>query len=388
MTAPSLKPPASSATFEIVDLMNHHKRRKPRFRRHARTSDLPGTIAPQPDSSPPIVRLIQYGPDHHRDVIIKDVSTLANAMDNSPVTWVDVCGLRDANVIKTIGERFQLHPLALEDSVNLHQRPKVELYGNSLFFVARTMPDHDSIANGDSFDSHQVAFFLGRGFVVTFREPQTKCIDGVGERLKAARGRIRESGADYLLYALIDVTVDSYFPVLEEHGERLDLLDEVIAGNPHQDSIRQIHDLRSQLLTIRRSVWPLREAINSLIRDSGDFIGDDTDLYLRDCYDHTVQIIDVIETDRELCSDLRDFYLTTISNRMNQVMKFLTVLSTLFIPLTFITGLYGMNFNPQASAMNMPELNWPWGYPTVLSIMATTTIGLLVYFRNKGWLSS
>lgn len=309
-------------------------------------------------------------------------------MDKSPVTWVDVCGLRDANVIKTIGGLFHLHPLALEDAVNTHQRPKVEMYGDSLFFVARTMTAPDRITNGDPFDSHQVAFFLGRDFVVTFRERETECIGSVRKRLKAAKGCIRDSAADYLLYALIDVTVDSYFPVLEEHGERLDLLDEVIAEKPHQDSIRQIHDLRSELLTIRRSVWPLREAINSLIRDSGDLIGDDTDLYLRDCYDHTVQIIDVIETDRELCSDLRDFYLTTISNRMNQVMKFLTIIATLFIPLTFVTGLYGMNFNTQASGLNMPELNWPWGYPMVLCIMATTTIGLLVYFRKKGWLSS
>lgn len=368
--------------------MKNHKRRKRRFRRHSRPSALPGTIAPQPDSSPSTVRLIQYGPGRHRDVEVDDASTLVRQTDESSVTWVDVCGLRDGKVIKSVGETFHLHRLALEDAVNLHQRPKVEMYGETLFFVARAMPDQDSITHGDPLDSHQVAFFLGRDFVVTFREPETKCIDSVRERLRTAKGRIRDCGADYLLYTLIDVTVDSFFPVLEEHGERLDLLDEIIAEKPHQDCIRQIHDLRSELLTIRRSVWPLREAINSLIRDSGDLIGDETDLYLRDCYDHTVQIIDVIETDRELCSDLRDFYLTTISNRMNQVMKFLTIIATLFIPLTFVTGLYGMNFNTQASGLNMPELNWPWGYPMVLFIMATTTIGLLVYFRRKGWLSA
>ncbi|MGB7347271.1 MAG: magnesium/cobalt transporter CorA [Pirellulaceae bacterium] len=368
--------------------MKKHKRRKRHFRRQSQPAALPGTISPQPNSTQPIVRLIQYGPTQHRDIEVEDVSCLIATMDESPVTWVDVCGFGDANVIRTVGGIFNLHPLALEDAVNLHQRPKVEMYGDSLFFIARSISGHEPNSNGDPFDSHQIGLFLGRDFVVTFREPETTCIGGVQKRLRDGKGRIRDSGADYLLYALIDVTVDSFFPVLEAHGERLDSLDEVIAENPQQDLIRQIHDLRAQLLTIRRSVWPLRDAINSLIRDSGELVGDETDLYLRDAYDHTIQIIDVIETDRELCADLRDFYLTTISNRMNQVMKFLTIIATLFIPLTFVTGLYGMNFNTQASGMNMPELNWPWGYPLVLLIMATTTIGLLVYFRKKGWLSS
>ncbi|TWT71486.1 magnesium/cobalt transporter CorA [Crateriforma conspicua] len=332
--------------------------------------------------------MIQYGPELYRDAEVKDVSNLVINKDEACVTWVDVCGLGDADVIATIGKAFDLHPLALEDVVNTHQRPKLEMYGDSLFFVASAMPKHGPDQEDLSFDSHQIAMFLGRTFVVTFREPETNGIEGIRKRLKASRGRIRQANADYLLYALIDATVDSYFPVLEEHGERLDALDESISENPQEEVIRQIHDLRSQLLTIRRSVWPLREAINSLIRDSDDLVSDETDLYLRDSYDHTVQIIDVIETDRELCSDLRDFYLTTISNRMNQVMKFLTIIATLFIPLTFVTGLYGMNFNTQASDLNMPELNWPLGYPMVLLVLASTSIGLLLFFRKKGWLSN
>lgn len=378
--------------------MKNRKRRQRRFHRQSPPASLPGTIAPHPDSSPPVVRLIQYGPEFYRDIEINEVSQLLQHRNKECVTWVDVCGLGDSGVITKIGQTFHLHPLALEDVVNLHQRPKVEMYGDSLFFVARTMAGTQQPSNGttstvraedaDASESHQISFFLGRDFVVTFREHRTPCIESVQKRIDTGGGRIRQSRADYLLYALIDSVIDSYFPVLEQHGEQLDILDELISDNPQQGVIRQIHDLRSQLLTIRRSVWPLREAINSLIRDSGDLVSDETDLYLRDCYDHTVQIIDVIETDRELCSDLRDFYLTTISNRMNQVMKFLTIIATLFIPMTFVTGLYGMNFNTQASWMNMPELNSPWGYPMVLLVLTTTTVGLLLFFRKKGWLSS
>jgi magnesium transporter len=237
-----------------------------------------------------------------------------------------------------------------------------------------------------SLETEQIAMFLGPHFVVTFQEREDDFLDTVRQRILAGAGRIRTCGADYLLYSILDTVIDDYFPVLEQYGEKLDALDDQVSSSGERALISEIHNVRSELLCLRRSVWPLREAINSLIRDSGDLISDETGLYLRDCYDHTVQIIDVIETDRELCADLRDFYLTIVSNRMNQVMKFLTIIATLFIPLGFIAGLYGMNFNPKASPWNMPELNWTLGYPFALAVMAATSASLIVVFWRKGWL--
>ena len=322
------------------------------------------------------------------DIEVPDLSVLVNQLSESPVTWLDIDGLGDADVIEQVGQMFHLHPLALEDVVNVHQRPKVEMYGDYLFVIARSHSGLDANDATAALEMHQVAMFLGRDFVITFRERGVHCFDKVRTRIQTSRGRIRESGADYLLYTLLDTVIDGFFPALEQHGESLDSLDDLISAGSEQDLIHRIHEVRSELLMIRRAVWPLREAINTLIRDSGDLISDETDLYLRDCYDHTVQIIDVIETDRELCADLRDYYLTVVSNRMNQVMKFLTIIATLFIPLTFVAGLYGMNFNPQASAFNMPELNWTLGYPFALAVMLATALAMLWYFHRKGWLST
>jgi len=199
--------------------------------------------------------------------------------------------------------------------------------------------------------------------------------------------RVEFENADYLFYALLDVVVDGFFPALEEYGERLDALDDRVSLSSEENLISEIHTVRMELLSIRRSVWPMRDMINTLIRDSGDLISSDVILYLRDCYDHTVQMIDVIETDRELCADLRDYYLTVASNRMNQVMKFLTIIATLFIPLSFIAGLYGMNFNTKASNWNMPELNWTMGYPLAVGLMSATATGLIYFFWRRGWLT-
>lgn len=341
---------------------------------------------------------MQYGPTGHvdaellndrlLDVEVPDVSNLGHQMSDSAVTWLDIDGLGDADVIEQVGQIFKLHPLALEDVVNVHQRPKVEMYGEYVFVIVRAHSRVEGKSEGDCVEMHQVALFLGRDFVVTFRERGVQCFDGVRKRIQTKRGRIRKAGADYLLYTLLDAVIDEYFPALELHGERLDSLDELISAGAEQDLVHRIHEVRSELLMIRRAVWPLREAINTLIRDSGELISDETDLYLRDCYDHTVQIIDVIETDRELCADLRDYYLTVVSNRMNQVMKFLTIIATLFIPLTFVAGLYGMNFNTHASTFNMPELNWTLGYPFALAVMTATAFGMLWYFHRRGWLRS
>lgn len=322
------------------------------------------------------------------DVDVPDVSVMGNPLSDTSVTWLDIDGLGDAKVIEQVGQMFKLHPLALEDVVNVHQRPKVEMYGDYLFVIARAHAGLEAKSATDSLETQQIALFLGRNFVVSFREQGVHCFDSVRKRIQTKRGRIRELGADYLLYTLLDSVIDEYFPALELHGEGLDSLDDLISAGAEQDLIHRIHEVRSELLMIRRAVWPLREAINMLIRDSGDLISDETNLYLRDCYDHTVQIIDVIETDRELCADLRDYYLTVVSNRMNQVMKFLTIIATLFIPLTFVAGLYGMNFNTQVSSFNMPELNWTLGYPFALAVMTANALAMLWYFHRRGWLRS
>ncbi len=365
----------------VTALIQLPNRIKQRIKRQTDPGTPPGAIVPHPDEPTPIVRLMKYGPHECSDHEIADVDSIPELIDQSGVTWVDVDGLGDAAVISRIGEIFGLHPLALEDVVNVHQRAKTESYGDNLFLVARAHP------LGKALETEQVAMFLGRNFVVTFQEREVDCLDAVRKRISTGQGRIRSFGADYLLYALLDAVIDGYFPALEQYGEKLDALDDQISSSAERNLISQIHNVRGELLCLRRSVWPLREAISTLVRDSGELISDETDLYLRDCYDHTVQIIDVIETDRELCADLRDFYLTVVSNRMNQVMKFLTIIATLFIPLSFIAGLYGMNFNPRASAWNMPELNWDYGYPFALALMAATATGFVALFWRKGWLS-
>ncbi|MEQ9410193.1 MAG: magnesium/cobalt transporter CorA [Fuerstiella sp.] len=357
------------------------KRITQRFQRRSEPGALPGSVIAHPDASPPIIRVTRYGPDTATECEISDLDHISELVGQSAVTWVDVDGLGDAAVITRIGRQFGFHPLALEDVVNVHQRPKVEMYTDYLFMIARAHPP------GGSLTTEQVALFLGRNFVVSFQEREVKCLETVRRRILNGQGRIRDSGADYLLYSLLDAVIDGYFPALEEYGERLDALDERISVREERNLINQIHRVRGELLALRRSVWPLREAVNSLIRDSGTLISEETDLYLRDCYDHTIQIIDVIETDRELCSDLRDFYLTVVSNRMNQVMKLLTIIATLFMPLSFIAGLYGMNFNTAASDWNMPELNWDFGYPFALGLMAATATSLLIFFWRKGWLN-
>lgn len=359
------------------------RRTKRREKRRTKPGSVPGQLVPHPQASDSQIHAIQYDEQRCESRELKEGDFEQMTPEKSAgdgVTWIDVKGLAGVDSIHAIGQAFGLHPLALEDVVNVHQRPKVEMYGDHLFVIARAhIPG--------TLDSEQIAMFLGCNFVITFQEDNVECLEPVLRRIEQGHGRIRQHGADYLLYALIDIIVDGYFPVLEDYGERLDALDDRISSNQERNLIDEIHSVRSELLSIRRAVWPLRETINSLIRDSGKLIHDETDLYLRDCYDHTVQIIDVIETDRELCADLRDYYLTVASNRMNQVMKFLTIIATLFIPLSFIAGLYGMNFNTQASSWNMPELNWTMGYPFALGLMTALAGGLIGFFWRRGWFS-
>ena len=340
----------------------------------------PGTLSIDPDAPKPDVRVITYGADvfaEHASVSPEDLRELRA---QGRVVWVDVAGLGDAGVIARIGEEFGLHRLALEDVVNVTQRPKVESYADHLFVVLRMS------MGGEVLHGEQVSMFLGEGFVVTFQETRGDCFEPVRQRIRAGRPRLRSGGADYLCYALIDAVVDNYFPILERYGELLETLQAEALSAEDATTRERIFQVRKDLFTIRRAVWPLRDSLSSLVREDGPLITADTRIYLRDCHDHAIQVIDLVESCRETASTLMDLYLSSINNRMSEVMRVLTIFAAMFIPLTLIAGIYGMNFNPQASPLNMPELDWVWGYPFALALMLLTAGGMLFFFRRKGWL--
>lgn len=337
----------------------------------------PGVLSIDPSWPSPALRLMAYGPDGYIEQEI-DVEEVEGHLGSWPVVWINVDGLGDERILSRLGEIFSLHRLALEDVVNLGQRAKVEAYEEDLFVVARA-PGIDR-APGE-----QVTMFLGAGFVLSFQERPGDHFDGIRERIRHGKGKIRKSGPDYLVYALVDAVIDSYFPVLEGVSENLERLEQDVLGSPDQHTVSQIYEVKRRLLDLRRTISPHREALNSLIRDPGDKIGDETALYFRDTYDHAMRITEMVDSQRDLCSDLMATYLSVTSNRMNEVMKVLSIIGTIFIPLGFIAGVYGMNFDPDASAFNMPELGWRLGYPFALALMGTTALGLLIYFWKKGW---
>jgi magnesium transporter len=366
--------------------MNKHPHPRKRVRRHLsakRTApgSMPGAIAVDPQAPKPKIRVTAYGPDSLVDEEVRDLRQLPKYLEKHAVTWVNVVGLGDAKTLEDLGEIFNLHPLALEDAAHADQRAKVEEYGEQLLFIIARL-----IKVEGRLHSEQVSLFVGKNFVISFQERESDCFAPLYERLRIARGRIRHAGADYLAYALLDAVIDSYFPILEEFGERLDRLDDDLGPRTAARVISQIHDARSELILFRRTMWPHREAVNQLIRDPQHLIGDETRMYLRDCYDNVVQAIELVETYRELCADLRDESLSFISNRLNEIMKVLTIIATIFMPLSFIASLYGMNFNTGASPWNMPELNWRFGYPLVLAMMIAVVVTMLFFFRRHGWL--
>lgn len=337
------------------------------------------TLHPKSNCLTPILEVIAF---HGDDFVEKQFSRpeeVVELLAQWPVTWLNVAGLGNAEVIAELGRIFALHPLALEDVVHLRQRAKVEQYGDTLFIVARMAECCGEL------ETEQLTMFVGKNFVLTFLEDPGDCFEPVRARLRSG-GRLRQASSGYLAYSLLDAVIDAYFPVVESYAERLDRLEDRVIAKPSRRAIAEIHAAKHDLRTLRRIVWPLREAVNSLIRDPSPLIDDDTRVHLRDCYDHLVQIIDLVETYRELCSDLTDLYLSSISNRMNEVMKVLTIIATIFMPLGFITGVYGMNFNTAASRWNMPELNWRYGYLFAWTLMGLTLLAMLWYFRRKGWL--
>jgi magnesium transporter len=321
-----------------------------------------------------------YGPDHLIEPVVATPADLRPLLGAHPMIWVDIDGLGDVEFVRGLAAVFGIHPLAQEDMVNTYQRAKVEPYGDHLFLVSRMLTLQDGgILN------EQLSLYFGPGFLLSFQEIPGDCLDPVRARLRQG-GPMRERGSDHLAYALLDAVIDGYFPVLETCGDRLEELEEEILARPSPGAVRRIHEVRRQLIVLRRAVWPLREAVNSLLRESHPRLTDETRLFLRDCYDHTVQILDLVETYRELSSDLTDVYLSSIGQRTNEIMRLLTVISTVFIPLTFLVGLWGMNFDPDSSPWNMPELRWRWGYPIALALILGVAIGMFWLFLRRGWL--
>lgn len=356
------------------------KRRKPHFSRRTGPGDAPGQVRPDPQAPKPIMRLMAFGADGLVECDLKSIEEAAAHRRPGRIVWLDVEGLGDADAIQQIGKLFALHPLALEDVVNVHQRPKVETYPDNVFVVLR------AVMRNDRLETEQISMFLGRDFIVTFQETPGDPFEPVRKRLREDRGRLRAGDTGNLTYALIDAVVDGYFPIVEDYGAQLDALEDDLVGRPNRNLIARAHEIKHDLRTLRRAVWPLREAIRALGHEATDLISPETQIYLRDCYDHVAQIMDLVETYREVNSDLTDLYLSSLSNRMNEIMKVLTIIATIFMPLGFIAGLYGMNFNPHVSRWNMPELEWKYGYFYSLGLMAACASGMLLYFRAKGWI--
>jgi magnesium transporter len=366
-----------------MSLRNHRRRiRDAAFSRRPLPGSAPGTLIADPDAPKSKIHVIAYGPEKILEKDIEDVQTVQTVVNQWPVTWINVVGLGDLSVITRLGEIFNIHRLALEDVINVHQRPKVEQYKNYCYIVVRAVHDREGYA------SEQVSIFLGRNFVLSFQEQPGGYFDPIAVRIREGKGRTRIAGPDHLAYALIDAVIDGYFPLLERYGELVESLEDAIIVQPAGRFIQQIHEMRHGLMLLRRAAWPLRETMTVLYREPISLISDEERIYLRDCYDHMVQIIDLLENYRDVTSGLMEVYLSSISNRTNEIMKVLTIISAVLLPLTVIAGIYGMNFNPHASSWNMPELEWKWGYPYALGLMVVVAAVFLFFFRIKGWLGT
>ncbi|AUB36289.1 corA, magnesium transporter [Nostoc flagelliforme CCNUN1] len=347
---------------------------------------IPGTIFIDADAPTPIIFLIDYNETNFIREQIATPEECIPYLDSESISWVDVQGLGSQDILQRLGNVFELHPLVLEDVVNVPERPKIEDYEDQLLLIARMVVPKERTCG---FHSEQVSLILGKSYLLTVQEePEHDCLEAVRSRIEKNKGIIRKQGADYLAYAVLDAIIDGFFPVLELYGERIEELEEEVIIKPTPQTLQNIYQIRRELLQLRRAIWPQRDAINSLIRDGSELIGEEVRIYLRDCYDHTVQVMDMVETYRELASGLMDVYLSAVSNKMNEIMKVLTIVSTIFIPLTFVAGIYGMNFNTEKSPYNMPELNLYWGYPICLAVMAAIALGLLLFFWRRGWLQN
>jgi magnesium transporter len=323
------------------------------------------------------MRLIDYDEKRIEERELKSIDEFLPYTEKESVTWINIDGLHDIDLISDIGKFFSVHPLVLEDIVNTEQRPKMEDFEEHLFIVLK-MIHYQSDIHQVQFE--QLSLILCKNVVISFQERVGDIFEPVRERLRKAKGRVRKMGPDYLIYVLMDAVVDNYFVVLENMGERVTELEESLVNDPESDILQSIHKFKRELILLRRCIWPLRELIGSLERGEADLINEKTTVFLRDIYDHTIQVIDTVETYRDIVSSMMDLFLSSVSNRMNEVMKVLTVIATIFIPLTFIAGIYGMNFE------YMPELGWHWGYFTALILMLAIGVLMVIWFKRKRFL--
>lgn len=362
---------------------------KARSRRHARISvprrdptAPPGTLVPGPEAQPTRAHVLAYGPESVTELHEVTAEEIRELRASSSVLWVSLVGAANVEAFRRIGDVFGLHVLALEDIVSAHQRPKAEDYDDQLLVILRQ--PHD----GSHLTLHQLALVLGDGFVLSVEERESDALEAIRNRIRQGRGRIRTRGADYLAHALIDSTLDAYLPLVEKYRDQIESLEDRIFLSPDEPAIVDLHAIRHDLYAIRRALTSMRDAVGALTRSTSGRISDAARLYLRDCLDHASQLLDSVDACRELSNSLAELYDSRLNHRMNEIMKVLTVISTVFIPLSFIAGVYGMNFDPEVSPLNMPELRWRYGYPFALLLMGVSALGLLAFFWRKGWLGS
>ncbi len=338
----------------------------------------PGTAVyvGKPCTEPVGITLIRYGPEGVEEKQIQQVQDCFGEREQAGVSWINVDGLHDPGVIEEIGEHYAVHSLIVEDIVNTSHRPKLEDHDSYIFLIVKMLHPDDK---GGFFIEH-IGIVLGPGFVLSFQERAGDVFEPVRQRIRSGKGRIRKSNSDYLTYALVDAIVDNYFVVLENVEERLEGLGERVVSTSDADVAQSLYEIKRELAGLRRSIWPLREVVAGLQRVDPPLVQETTRIFMQDVYDHTIQVMEILDAFREEAAGLRDTYMTNISNRMNEIMKVLTLIATVFIPLTFLAGIYGMNFE------SMPELKWSWAYPTLLLIMFATVVGMFLFFRRKKWL--
>ncbi len=326
---------------------------------------------------PVVITVFEYDKGQYNEYRLKNLKKCPDFSKRGQSYWLNLNGLCDEGVVKRLGDCFDIHPLVLEDILNVEQRPKIEDFGDYLFVVLKMFSFDEK---KKSLNSEQISIILGNGYVLSLQEIEGDVLDPIRQRIRNTQGKIREKGADYLFYSIIDMVVDYYFVALEKVINEIENMEDELVNNPRKRTLQNIHSLKSDIIYLRQAVWPLREIIGRLEKSEFSIIGEDMQVYFRDVYEHSIQIMDSVETLRDMISGMLDIYMSSISNRMNDIMKVLTIISTIFIPPTFIAGLYGMNFKW------MPELSLPWGYPAALLLMLGSSIAMLVFFKKKKWM--
>lgn len=350
-------------------------------KRHKKIGTSPGTLIHigEQKVDQALISILEYGPEQvwERQLDATTVEQSCTLKPEASVTWINLDGLHQIDCLETLGRCYNLHPLVMEDILNTEHRPKLEEFPEHLFIVVK-MLQFDPASK--EIRTEQVSLILGQNHVITFQEQVGDVFDGVRERIRSAKGRVRKMGADYLAYVLLDAIVDNYFVLLEMLGDQIEELEDELIHRPAPATMQTIHHFKREIILLRKAIWPLREVVSALQRQEGELISAATATFLRDLYDHCIQILDTVETLRDILAGLLDLYLSSLSNRMNEIMKVLTQIATIFIPLTFLAGVYGMNFE------HMPELHWRWGYPAVWLLMIAVAVGMLWFFRKKRWI--